>query len=251
MSDSFLLGLSQRIPPSNTGAEQVLLGALMANNKACRHVEAFLRPGHFADPVHGQIYDAIMQRWLKGCLVDAISLRAVFQDTGALDEVGGVNYLAQLTAATVGIINASEYGRAIHDAWTRRELVDIGEEIVNRAFGADAEMDGGQQVVEAFRRIMKLSSEPAVFLEDPELRHLRDFHQALASRLAGLVPKPIGAIEYHDQRATMLNDMLPPDGTALSDAVDGLRGSASPFTEAEMVDGVAVDMREPAGRAET
>jgi replicative DNA helicase len=29
-----LLGLSQRLPPSNLQAEQALLGALLANNKA-------------------------------------------------------------------------------------------------------------------------------------------------------------------------------------------------------------------------
>ena len=42
----------------------------------------------------------------------------------------------------VGIINAGEYGRAIHDAWLRRQLIDIGETVVNNAFGADPELDG-------------------------------------------------------------------------------------------------------------
>jgi replicative DNA helicase len=32
--DSPLLGLSQRQPPSNIAAEQALLGALLANNRA-------------------------------------------------------------------------------------------------------------------------------------------------------------------------------------------------------------------------
>ena len=36
----------------------------------------------------------------------------------------------------VGIINAGEYGRAVHDAWLRRQLIDIGEVVVNNAFGA-------------------------------------------------------------------------------------------------------------------
>ncbi len=42
----------------------------------------------------------------------------------------------------VGIINAGDYGRAIHDTWLRRQLIDIGETVVNNAFGADAELDG-------------------------------------------------------------------------------------------------------------
>ena len=36
--DSPLFGLSQRLPPSNVQAEQALLGALLANNKAYERV---------------------------------------------------------------------------------------------------------------------------------------------------------------------------------------------------------------------
>ena len=53
MNDNPLLGLSHRLPPSNIQAEQALLGALMANNLASRHVDGWLEPAHFADPVHG------------------------------------------------------------------------------------------------------------------------------------------------------------------------------------------------------
>jgi len=56
------LGLSQRIPPSNQQAEQALLGALLANNKAYERVSEFLTPEHFVDPIHGRIYAAIARR---------------------------------------------------------------------------------------------------------------------------------------------------------------------------------------------
>ena len=42
-TDTPLLGLSQRLPPSNVQAEQALLGALLANNKAYERVSEFLR----------------------------------------------------------------------------------------------------------------------------------------------------------------------------------------------------------------
>lgn len=156
MSDTPLLGLSQRLPPSNIQAEQALLGALMANNMAVRHVDGLLEPEHFADPVHGHIYPAILEGHRAGRLVDVISLRAKFEHTGRLDEVGGTAYLAQLLTAHVGIIDAGEYARAIRDAWLRRHLIDIGEEVVNRAFGADPEMDGQQQVEAALLRLRGL-----------------------------------------------------------------------------------------------
>jgi replicative DNA helicase len=144
--DSPLLGLSQRLPPNNLRAEQALLGALLANNKAYERVSEFLAPEHFADPIHGKIYAAIARRCEAGQIADPVMLRAEFEHSGVLDEVGGTAYLAQLLAAMVGIINAGDYGRAIHDAWIRRQLIDLGEVMVNRAFGAEPELDGGSQI---------------------------------------------------------------------------------------------------------
>jgi replicative DNA helicase len=160
--DSPLLGLSQRLPPSNVQAEQALLGALLANNRAYERVSEFLAPEHFADPIHGRIYQAITRRVEAGQLADAVTLKAEFEHSGVLEEVGGTAYLAQLLTAMVGIINAGEYGRAIHDAWLRRQLIDIGETVVNNAFGADAELDGTQQIEAAEHTLFQLATDGAV-----------------------------------------------------------------------------------------
>jgi replicative DNA helicase len=156
--DSPLLGLSQRLPPSNVQAEQALLGALLANNKAYERVSEFLSPEHFADPIHGRIYQAISRRCEAGQIADPVMLRAEFEHTGVLEEVGGPAYLAQLLGAMVGIINAGDYGRAIHDAWIRRQLIDIGEVTVNRAFGAEPELDGIAQIEAAEQTLFDLAT---------------------------------------------------------------------------------------------
>jgi replicative DNA helicase len=160
--DPPLLGLSQRLPPSNMMAEQALLGALLANNRAYERVSEFLTPEHFVDPIHGRIYQSIARRIEAGQLADSVMLKAEFEHSGMLEEVGGTAYLAQLNAAMVGIINAGEYGRAIHDAWLRRELIEIGETVVNNAFGAVAELDGAQQIEAAEQSLFQLATDGAV-----------------------------------------------------------------------------------------
>ncbi len=159
IADSPLLGLSQRLPPSNLQAEQALLGALLANNRAYERVAEFLAPEHFVDPIHGRIFQAIARRIEAGKLADAVTLKAEFEHSGTLAEVGGTAYLAQLLSAMVGIINAGEYGRAVHDAWLRRQLIDIGETVVNNAFGAEPELDGAGQIEAAEQSLFELASE--------------------------------------------------------------------------------------------
>ena len=153
-----LLGLSQRLPPTNLQAEQALLGALLANNKAYERVSEFLIAEHFADPIHGRIYAAISRRVEAGQLADAVTLKGEFEHSGVLGEVGGTAYLAQLLTAMVGIINAGEYGRAIHDAWIRRQLIDIGEVVVNNAFGLTPELDGAAQIENTEQALFDLAA---------------------------------------------------------------------------------------------
>lgn len=157
--DSSLLGLTQRHPPANMQAEQALLGALLTNNRAYERVSDFLTGAHFADAVNGRIYDAIARRIEAGQLADPVTLRGEFEHSGVLEPVGGMSYLARLLTAMVGIINAGDYGRVIHDAWVRRQLIEIGEDVVNNAFGARPDLDGVDQIAAGEEALFRLATD--------------------------------------------------------------------------------------------
>lgn len=126
--------LALRQPPANLEAEQALLGGLLANNRGLETVEEFLKPDHFADPVHADIYRTICARVAQGRIVDATSIRDVFANDPRLESAGGDVYLAGLITAMVTVRYLAEYGRAIVDAWTRRALIDVLGGIVERCF---------------------------------------------------------------------------------------------------------------------
>jgi replicative DNA helicase len=158
MNESSRPALLRREPPVNLEAEQALLGALLANNKAYERVAEFLAPDHFADPVHARIYTAISRRVEAGQVADPVLLKAELEHDGTLAEVGGTAYLGQLISGMVGIINAGHYGRAIHDAWLRRQLVDVGEQLVNDAHAPPDGMDGQSQLEAAEQVLFDLSA---------------------------------------------------------------------------------------------
>lgn len=134
MANDSLFGISQRLPPSNLEAEQSLLGAMMTNNKVYWEVCSFLEKKHFADPIHGKIFEQIQKRVTAGSVADAVLLKQDMENTGILAEVGGTEYLAKLLTAMVGIIGAKEYGLAVRDAWIRREIIEAGTAMVDSAF---------------------------------------------------------------------------------------------------------------------
>lgn len=149
-------GLALRLPPQNLMAEQALLGSLLANNRAYERVVDILRPEHFADPVHGRLYQHITEKILDGHIADAVTIKLDFEHSGILDEVGGTAYLAQLLASMVAVNMAGEYGQTIQETWLRRQLIDVGEMIINNAFGAEPGLNGAGQITAAEQALSRL-----------------------------------------------------------------------------------------------
>lgn len=144
-------------PPVVLQAEQSLLGAIMANNKAYEAVGAFLLPEHFAQPVHGHLYRKMAEIIGKGRLVDALTLKIEFEHAGILTDFGGTAYLADLLSAMVGILPAIEYGKAIKDAWVRREAMAVMEESRVSCSLRTGEQSGQEIVSEAIARLSELA----------------------------------------------------------------------------------------------
>lgn len=145
--------------PQNIEAEQALLGALLANNKAFEKVSEFLKPEHFADPVHAKIYDIISKLISKGHIADVITLKNYFEQEGLLDEVGGYKYLVQLADSSSPLTNAEYYAQFIYDKYLRRELINTGFEIVNEATKEDLDSNAFDQIESAEKKLFELSNQ--------------------------------------------------------------------------------------------
>jgi replicative DNA helicase len=138
---------SYRTPPHNLEAEQALLGAILVNNEACDRVSGFLLPDHYFEPVHARIYEAASALIRAGKLASPVTLKTYFESDATLKEIGGPAYLARLAAAATTIINAEEYGRAIHELAQRRKLIGLGTDVVNAAYEPTVE-DSARDLIE-------------------------------------------------------------------------------------------------------
>ena len=164
--------------PQNIEAEQALLGAILANNKAFEKVSELLKPHHFADSVHAKIYDVISKIIPRVKAADVITLKNYFEQDGSLDEVGGIKYLIKLADSATPLTNVEYYAQFIYDKYLRRELIATGFEIVNNANKEDLESDATTQIEEAEKKLFELSNQGDVnggFV---------DFSQALTSSLS-------------------------------------------------------------------
>ena len=75
-------------------------------------------------------------------------------------DIGGMTvaqYLARLAAEATTIINAQDYGRTIYDLALRRDLIRIGEDLVNEALNSPVNSSPRQQIEEAEKRLYEIA----------------------------------------------------------------------------------------------
>jgi replicative DNA helicase len=145
-----------RTAPHNIEAEQALLGAILVNNDAFYRVSDFLDPEHFSEELHRRIFEIAQSLIRAGKLATPITLKTFLGDA----DLGGMTvsqYLARLAAEATTIINADSYGRTIYDLAMRRQLIGIGEDMVNVAYDSPVDDSPRKQIEEAERKLYELA----------------------------------------------------------------------------------------------
>jgi replicative DNA helicase len=146
-----------RSAPHNIEAEQALIGAILINNEAFYRVSDFLEPPHFFEPLHQKIYELAGNLIRAGKVATPVTLKTFLP--GDID-IGGLNigqYLARLAAEATTVINAGDYGHTVLDLSIRRNLIAIGEDMVNVAFEAPVDFAPREQIEDAERRLYEIA----------------------------------------------------------------------------------------------
>src|SRR5712672_3611085 len=146
-----------RSAPHNIEAQQSLLGAILVNNDAFYRVSDFLEPKHYFEPLHQIIFETAGSLVRMGKVATPVTLKTFLP---AETDIGGMTvgqYLARLAAEATTIINAQDYGRTIYELSLRRDLIRIGEDMVNVAFDAPVDFAPRAQIEDAERQLYELA----------------------------------------------------------------------------------------------
>src|ERR1043166_5189884 len=141
-----------RTAPHNIEAEQALLGAILVNNDAFYRVSDFLEPKHYFEPLHQTIFETAGSLIRMGKVATPVTLKTFLP---AETDIGGMTvgqYLARLAAEATTLINAQDYGRTIYELSLRRDLIRIGEDMVNVAYDAPVDFAPRAQIEDAERQ---------------------------------------------------------------------------------------------------
>ncbi len=169
--------LTYRTPPHNLDAEMALLGAILVNNRTFERTQEFLLPEHFADPANGRIYEATGRLIERGQLATPVTLKNFLDKDPDVRELGGQAYLARLANSVFTITNALDLAHEVYDCYLRRELIDVGTEVVNNAYEHELDETAVNQIERAEARLFDLAE------RGQTEGGLRDFKSALVEAI--------------------------------------------------------------------
>jgi len=110
-----------------------------------------------ADSTASAGYRILLKFSDRGQTASPVTLKGYFEQDKDLTDVGGAGYLADLAAGVMSIINTADYAKTIYDLFLRRELILLGEEVVNDAYEQTLERDAQNTIELAESKLFSLA----------------------------------------------------------------------------------------------
>ena len=199
--------------PSNLQAEQNFLGALLLDNDILDRVNVQLRPEHFYDPLHMQIFEAATRLIGRAQLANPVTLKTFFHDHAGFGDDGPALIVTILRLITFGPVQA----RLIEASRQKKTQLNVMDGFVDTtAYEVAIDQikqlhDTIQGLAEAAAFSLYLARSPAfVYAALPladatEQKAMRDVGAIVRSRLAA----PIDEQELIEQISAALLDTAP------------------------------------------
>lgn len=121
--------------------EEALLGSIMIDPDGLVDVMSFLESADFYQPRHQWIWDAFISLDQENHYIDVLTVQEVLDSRGQLEDVGGLDYLLQLSNRVPSSQHAVSYARNISELNTRRRLVKAATDIAQLAYHKDMDLD--------------------------------------------------------------------------------------------------------------
>ena len=123
-----------KVPPHDLEAEQAILGSMLTDKDAVISAIEVLREEDFYREDNKAIYGAIFNLYNRAEPVDIITVKSELESMGKFEQVGGLEYLAELPEKVPTTANAMKYIKIVEEKSTLRRLIKTANEIIDLGY---------------------------------------------------------------------------------------------------------------------
>jgi len=137
--------------PSSTESERVILGAILLDNQLISQAIEQIGPDDFYSPLHRRVFRAMISLFERGERIDPILIGEEFKRDGAIDAIGGISTITNLTYGLPHFSDIKDYTKVVKDKSVTRNLIKVCNQITSEAL---AEEDTAEEILDNAERMI-------------------------------------------------------------------------------------------------
>ncbi len=144
-----------KVPPHSMDAEISVVGSLLLDKDAVIAIAEFLKPEHFYDERHKDIYESMIQLYEERIPIDVLTVSERLKKHKVLKNIGGSAYLAELANKVPTSAHVEHYGKIVKDLATKRSLMQVSAKLFE--ISTDEGLTAGELLDKAETEVFALS----------------------------------------------------------------------------------------------
>lgn len=129
--------------PCSIDTERALLGTMLVYSEKSPRIamEEGLRNQDFYLDAHRKIFSVIEGLYKEGRMIDVMTVTARLKDLDQLNQIGGMDYILQLSDSSVTSAGTKHYVEILQEKTYLRNLIETAEQIVQDSFDGTENVD--------------------------------------------------------------------------------------------------------------
>ncbi|CDC05609.1 MAG TPA: replicative DNA helicase [Clostridiaceae bacterium] len=130
-----------KVPPHDLEAEQAIIGSMLTDRDAVISAIEILKEEDFYREDNKAIYTAILNLYNRAEPIDIITVKSELESMGKFEQVGGLEYLAELPEKVPTTANAMKYIKIVEEKSTLRRLIKTANEIIELGYSPTEDVE--------------------------------------------------------------------------------------------------------------
>lgn len=115
-------------------AEKAIIGSILKKNETFDRANQIIKPVDFYDSRTQRIYKSIVTMFEKDIKVDEVSLLSQLRNENILQEVGGEEFITEITLSSFYTPNIDTYAKTVKEKALLRSLIGASEDIMDLSY---------------------------------------------------------------------------------------------------------------------
>lgn len=130
-----------KVPPHDLEAEQAVLGSMLTDKDAVISAIEVLNLDCFYREDNKAIYESILNLYNRAEPIDIITVKDELSSIGKFEQIGGLEYLANLPDKVPTTANVEKYIKIVEEKYLLRNLIKTSNEIIDMGYNPTEEVE--------------------------------------------------------------------------------------------------------------